>query len=76
MMLNKHYCECPSMVIEGVVNISVPIQDHAGEVIAALTIPFIKRLNDLESVTRTDARKALIETGKDISKLLGASVAE
>jgi DNA-binding IclR family transcriptional regulator len=76
MMLNKHYCECPSMVIEGVMNISVPIQDHGGEVIAALTIPFIKRLNDPESVSRTDARKALIETGNDISKLLGASVAK
>lgn len=75
MMLNKQYCECPSLVIEGVVNISVPIHDHAGEVIAALTIPFIKRLNDANSVSRTEARKALVETGDTISKLLGASVA-
>lgn len=76
MMLKKNYCECPSMVIEGVMNISVPIKDHAGEVIAALTIPFIKRLNDSESVSRTDALKALVNTGNTISKLLGASVVE
>jgi len=74
-MLKKHYCESPSMVIDGVLNISVPIYDHAGDVIAALTIPFIKRLNDPHSVSRTEARKALIDTGKVVSKLLGANVA-
>lgn len=74
MMLKNNFCECPSMVIEGVLNMSVPVKDHAGEVIAALTIPYIKRLNDPESVTRVEARKGLIETGKLISKLLGATV--
>lgn len=73
MVLKKHYCECPSLVIEGVLNISVPIHDHAGDVIAALTIPYIKRLNDPQAVSRTDARKALSDTGNAISKLLGAS---
>lgn len=76
MVLNKGYCECPSLVIEGVLNVSVPVHDHSGETIAALTIPYIKRLNDPNAVTRTEARKALIETGNEISKLLGASVAD
>lgn len=74
MMQEARYCECPSLVIEGVVNISVPILDHAGEVIAALTIPFTKRLNDPSSVSRTDARKALVETAGAMSKLLGARI--
>ena len=74
MMISKTYCECPSMVIDGVLNISVPISDHAGDVIAALTIPFIKRLNDPNFVSKTEARKKLIGTGREISKLLGANV--
>ena len=73
MVQTRHYCECRSLVIEGVINISVPIYNHAGEAIAALTIPYIKRLNDKSWVTRTDARKALVETGNAISKLLGAN---
>ena len=76
MVQSKRYCECPSLVIEGVLNISVPIHDHAGEVIAALTIPYTKRLNDPKSVSRIEARKALIKTGSAISKLLGASVVD
>lgn len=73
MVRRRGYCECPSMVIEGVRNISVPIHDHSGQTIAAMTIPFIKRLNHASSVSRTQVRRALLEAGENISRRLGSN---
>lgn len=71
MAKDKGFCECPSMVVEGVLNISVPVRDHAGEVVAALTIPFIKRLNKTHRLSRVETRKALIAAGRNLSHMLG-----
>jgi len=73
-VLRSNYCESASLALEGVMNLSVPIHDHAGEVIAALTSPYIKRLNNPQNVSRTKARKALIDAGSAISRLLGGGV--
>lgn len=68
---DQGYCESASMVVEGVTNISVPIADHSGEVIAALTIPFVTRLSSQETPSRAQAREALIGVGREISRMLG-----
>lgn len=69
------YCECLSMVIEGVTNISAPIHDHSGQIIAAVTIPFIRRLNSGNHLTQAQTRKALISMSKNVSHLLGGRLA-
>ena len=69
------YCECSSMVIEGVTNMSAPIHDHSGQVIAAVTIPFIRRLNSGNHLTQVQTRKALMNMSKNVSHLLGGRLA-
>lgn len=69
------YCECLSMVVEGVTNISAPIHDHAGQVIAAVTIPYIRRLNGSNQPTQAQTRKALILMSENVSRLLGGRLA-
>ncbi|MFK7859612.1 MAG: IclR family transcriptional regulator [Granulosicoccus sp.] len=69
------YCECPSMVIEGVINVSVPIHDHSGQIVAALTIPFVKRLTDKGHLSLVQTREALIATGNSVSGMLGGKMA-
>lgn len=68
------YCECTSMVVEGVTNISAPIHDHSGQVIAAVTIPYIKRLTGGDHASKVQARKALMKMSQNVSRLLGAMV--
>lgn len=73
---SQGYCECDSMVIEGVINMSAPIRDHAGQVIAAVTIPFVKRLGRNDLMSKAQTRKALIDMSQAISQLLGARLQE
>ncbi|MFK8083134.1 MAG: IclR family transcriptional regulator [Granulosicoccus sp.] len=68
------FCECPSMVIAGVINVSVPIHDHSGQIVAALTIPFVKRLTDKGHLSLSQTRKALIATGNSVSSMLGGQL--
>ncbi len=68
-------CVSPSMVIAGVQNISVPITDFSGQVIASLTIPYIQRLIATSDPDLDTAKQAMIEAGHEISNRLGASVA-
>lgn len=58
-----------SFVIRGVVNISVPVLDHSGRAIAALTVPHIERYQD--NVTFEDCRVELIETAAALTRSLG-----
>ena len=61
----------PSLAVEGCTNISTPVRDHRGEVIAALTVPYLKQKHirfDRASVLAS-ARAA----GFEISRALGAS---
>jgi len=60
-----------SLAVEGCTNISAPVRDHRGEVIAALTVPYLKQKHirfDRASVLAA-TRAAAIE----ISRALGAS---
>nr|WP_281392991.1 IclR family transcriptional regulator C-terminal domain-containing protein [Roseibium litorale] len=70
----KGNCGNASLTIEGVQNISAPIRDFSGKVIAALTIPFIKRLSGTSIKSADECREALLEVCRSISRQLGASV--
>lgn len=71
--VRKHgYCEIPSLTIEGVQNITAPITDFSGKVIAAITIPFIRRLSGTSIVPKDECREALLEVTAQISRQLGA----
>ncbi len=67
-------CVSASVVIAGVQNISVPIFDYSGSVIAALTIPYIQRLIATDDPDLPQAKTALTNAGQRISHLLGAGV--
>ena len=69
------YCVSPSMVIAGVQNISVPIFDYSGKVIAALTIPFIQRLINQNDPDLATAANAMQLAGEQVSNFLGANAA-
>lgn len=62
----------PSRFVEGVSDVSAPVF-RGGSAVAALTIPFLKRLN--AQVSLTEAALALTETANRISeRLIGAEV--
>jgi len=67
------FCRSPSLTIEGVENISAPIFDFRGNPVAAVTIPFIRRLTDRSSVTADAATAALSKTASELSRRIGAS---
>ena len=69
------YCQGESLTIRGVTNISVPVFDHTGKAIAALTAPFIHRLSGMEGVPVDRAREMMVQTCQDLSRRLGAGVA-
>lgn len=60
-----------SFVIRGIVNISVPIIDHSGRAIAALTVPHIERYGD--PITFEECRMELINTSANLTKSLGGT---
>lgn len=61
-----------SFVVKGVVNISVPIIDHTGHAIAALTVPHIERFGD--KVSFPDCCVAAIDCAKRLTISLGGGV--
>lgn len=70
------YSECASVVLEGVTNISAPVHDHSGQIIAAVTIPFIKRLTPGEHPGKLQARKALVKMCRNVSRMLGGMASD
>jgi DNA-binding IclR family transcriptional regulator len=68
----RGFCQAASLTIEGVVNISVPVFDFSGKVVAAITIPFIRRLSGTSVATEDESRERLIALARDISRRLGA----
>ena len=69
------YCEGPSLTIAGVTNLSAPVFDYTGKAVAAVTTPFIHRLNLTESSSIPEARTALLETCRDLSSRMGSGLA-
>ncbi|WP_204115261.1 IclR family transcriptional regulator [Shimia biformata] len=69
------YCQSASLTIAGIHNVSVPIFSYEGEVAAALTTPYIRRLTSQGDPDVKECRLAMIEAGKRISEALGAGAA-
>lgn len=72
----RGYCLQESLTIKGVQNISAPVFDYSGRVVAALTIPFVQRLSGTSIVPVDASRAALCDMAAEISRRLGAGVAE
>lgn len=68
-------CECPSAIIAGVHNISVPIISYGGDVVASLTVPHIQRLVSVNDPGIEESKRVLLQAGQRISKLIGAGAA-
>lgn len=68
------YCEGTSRLIAGVTNLSAPVFDYTGKVIAAVTIPFITRLSGTETMDVTQTRERLVQTCQEMSRRMGAGV--
>ena len=58
----------PSQTITGVINLSFPILDPSGNAIAALTCPFIQRIDDYNAPSIDAVVKIFAETAKDIQR--------
>lgn len=63
-----------SFVVKGVVNISVPIFDHSGRAVAALTVPHIERFG--EPITFQTCKDELSATAAMLSRALGGTPPE
>lgn len=66
------YAENPSLTIEGVQNISAPIRDISGRVVAAATVPFVRRLSGTSIATVDQCRSEVLDMAARISRQLGA----
>jgi DNA-binding IclR family transcriptional regulator len=66
------YAENDSFTIAGVINISVPVRDISGRVVAAITIPYVHRLSGTATVPLAEARSELLALADRISRQLGA----
>jgi DNA-binding IclR family transcriptional regulator len=66
------YAQNPSFTIAGVTNISAPIRDLTGRVVAAVTIPFVRRLSGTNTVSLDAAREEVLAMAATISTRLGA----
>lgn len=63
-----------SFVLRGIVNISVPVIDHTGLAIAALTVPHLERYDD--PVSFDDCCRGAIAAAARLSRSLGGGVAQ
>lgn len=61
--------ERASYQVSGVINISYPVFDDQGYAIAALSVPFLKRIND--KITAKDVRFRLQQGSLEISREIG-----
>lgn len=71
----RGYCEAPSFTIGGVCNLSAPVFDFRGKVIAAITVPFIQRLTGTSVVSQQESLTQLLEATARISRQIGAGAA-
>lgn len=60
-----------SAITHGVTDISYPVFGFHGEVMAALTIPFLELIDGSQKIGMEEARRALQATARQISGLLG-----
>jgi len=61
----------PSLMIPGIMNLSRPVFGHNGQIVAALTVPFMGQRSNPTSVEQADA--ALAQKAEALSTALGCS---
>jgi DNA-binding IclR family transcriptional regulator len=66
------YETMPSAQTAGVFNLSAPILASDGTAIAALTIPFIGRVNAPDAPDLLDATQMLVKTSRELAEIVGA----
>ena len=71
-VLSTGVCESPSSIIEGVLDLSVPITGYGGDVVATLTVPHVTRLNSMGELGIEESKQVLIRAGNQISNEIGA----
>ncbi|MFL1461622.1 IclR family transcriptional regulator [Roseococcus sp. DSY-14] len=64
----------PSKQFSGLVAISCPVFDLRGRAIAALTVPYVKRLDEPDSVSDEEVRATLAEAAAALTARVGGSV--
>lgn len=64
-----HYC-APSQAVVGAVNLTFPILDPQGAAIAALTCPYLKRIDGYISPDQEETLSMVAETAAEISRLI------
>lgn len=62
---------CPSPITRGVTDISFPVFGFYGNLVAALTVPFLELLDGSQKIGIEDARKYLENAAQSISATLG-----
>ncbi len=67
----RGYEEKESYEVEGVNNVSYPILDEHGYAVAALTVPYLRRIGDTTTTTTT-VRQALKRASSQLSQGIGA----
>src|SRR6266571_3117506 len=65
----RGYEEKESYQVEGVINVSCPILDEYGYAVAALTVPYIRRIGD--NTTPTTVRQTLKQASFQLSQAIG-----
>lgn len=63
-----------SLAVDGCVNISVPVRDHLGQVVSALTVPYLAQKRARSAAPAVLA--AALQAAGEISRALGAAVSE
>jgi DNA-binding IclR family transcriptional regulator len=64
--------EVESYMVKGVYNLSAPVLDPNGRALAALTIPFLAKLNSTR-IERKRARGYLVEVAQELSNSIGGT---
>ena len=72
---SRGYEEMDSTRIRGVRDVSCPVLDHRGSAVAAMTIPFIERLDMPDFVSIAQARDALSRCAARLTASLGGRTA-
>ena len=70
-IIQQGYESIPSSQIQGVKDIGIPVFDYSGNMVAALTVPYLKHLDDSQRASFDDARTVLQNAAASISAALG-----
>lgn len=73
MLAKRGYEEMDSTRVRGVHDLSFPVLNHRGAAVAAMTIPFIERLDAHVDPSLAAARQALADTAARLSGAIGGT---